>query len=522
MQVEERLKQDESYRKHDERRKTLKIAVLSLEHEKNQETVEETTEEAKKYYFEDEKSKELLTKIRKGERRDARLLKAVLERRAESFGMGHAERLAKLREFMGLAEDGTDASASSKSDAQVWEFYKNELKAGGGFANDFRKQRRGSYSIDEMLRYERYAARDKSMSNALTAAARQTVESKIADYTTSEGGTALKEKRKEERKGGHYDRYTALEAKLKSGAPDADMVQLYLSMGGGRGYVNSLLQGNLFLDVVTPEEIMRYEQVHNGKKGEIHNKRLEMLQGLDSNTKDEDVYEAYRQSVLEGHLVKQFADRIGIRQKIGFDETVKAEEIVTPQMIMNYEASRVAELTAKHREREESLRGENVTDESALSVYMEKGGGKGFFKANEENLMRKEEEIGASHNFEDILEYEQKRRDFYQKIKDELNEPLRRAAEAEKELKEQMEEMKKDQMKLQKYLGGAGVREAFASPAAFREFTDVSSGERVQDNVEKGQARVESIEAEAEAAQQKAKQLHERIANERLLEEDVS
>lgn len=521
-QVMERLKQDKSYSKHEERSQDLERAVLMLEYEQDQETVEKTTEEAKKKYFEEEKAKELFQLVKNGERRDARVLRAVLERRAENLGGGHAERLGKLREFMGLAEDGMDAVTSAKSDAQVWDFYKNDLKAGGGFAEYFRKQRGGSYSIDDMLRYEQYAAREKSMSNALTSAVSRTVEAKVADYTTSEGGAALKEKREKERKGGHYDRYMALKAKLESGASDADIVQLYLSMGGGNGYVESLLEEKMFLDVVTPEEIMRYEQTHSGKKGEVHKKRLEMLQGLDTDMRDEDVYEAYRQSVLEGHAVKQFADRAGIRQKIGFDETVKVEEIATPQMIMDFETSRVAELTAKHRSREESLSGEGVTDESALSVYEEMQGGKGFFKANEENLRKKEEEIGAAHNFEDILDYELSRRDFYQKIREELNEPLKRAEEAEKELKEQMREMEADRLKLQKYLGGAGVQEAFKKPEAFGNFVEESSGKRVQDNVANGEARVESIAAQAKEAQQKAEELQERIENERLLEEDVS
>lgn len=135
------------------------------------------------------------------------------------------------------------------------------------------------------------------------------------------------------------------------GASDAEIVELYLSLGGGKGYVEHLLKGQHFLDVVTPEEILRYEQTYGGKKGEQHRKRLEMLQGLSETMSEEQVYEAYQASVLENHAVKRFVGKVGISQSVGFDETVKAEEVITPQMIFDYENRRLAQLTEKHRER---------------------------------------------------------------------------------------------------------------------------------------------------------------------------
>lgn len=499
-------------KKHEQRRQKLEQAIGLLEDEQNQDIIAEKTEQAKKEYYSG--AKNFLKEVKSGKIKDAGLLKDVLERRMEDYGGVHADRLTKLREFMELEEGQSDAALSPRSDAQVWEYYKS-IGGGSGFADAFKKQRNGKYSIDDMLRYEQHEARENSKTNAVIAAVSRKVEAKVADYTTSEGGEGVEERRKKEKEGGHYDRYMALKAKWEAGASDAEIVELYLSMGGGNGYVEHLLKGQHFLDVVTPEEILRYEQTYKGKKGEQHRKRLEMLQGLDDTMSEEQVYEAYQASVLENHAMKQFAGKIGISQSLAFDETVKAEEIITPQMIFDYENRRLAQLTEKHREREGRLSGEDVTDENALAIYQSMGGGKGFFNENEEELEAKKEEIGGSHDFEDILEYEQVRSRFYQEIQDEINEPLERIAAARAQLQKQLEEARADQLKIQKYLGESGAKEAFTGPGAFRAFADASSGAEVQNNAAQAEASMERVTAEVEAAQQTVRQIQERIQNER-------
>lgn len=502
------IEADKDYKKHQERYQMLENKRLELKDEQNQETIEKETKKVKEAYF--STASEFFKKVKSGDRKDSRLLKAVLERKMEGYGGVHADRLTRLREFMGLASDSSDAGQSSKSDAQVWEYYKS-MGAGDAFAEDFAKRRNGSFSIDDMLRYEQHAARENSRTNALKAAAGRKARAKIADYTTKEGGAEVEEKEKKAKEGGHYERYTALKAKLESGASDQEMISFYLEIGGGKGYVKSLMKGDHFLDVVTPEEILGYEQTRNGKQGERHAKRLEMLAGLDDAMSDEDVYKKYQESVLEDHGAKEFASKVGMTQHLGFDGTVLAEEVVTPQMIFDYEKQRLTQLTQKHTLRIERLSSEDVTAENALSVYQAEGGGEGFFGANKEQIKEKTSEIGSSHDYQDILDYEQARIAYYQNIMDEINEPLKRIEDAQNQLQEQMDVMKAEQMKLQKYLSASASTEVFSSRSAFETFTEETTGSQVQSNVDNGEAQVDALVKTAEDAQQEAEQIRERM-----------
>lgn len=513
--TEAQIAADADYRKHQQRYRMLENKVLELQEEQNQETVEKETNAVREAYFKD--AKELLKEVKNGDRKDARLLKAVLERRTAGYGGEHADRLTKLREFMELDSDDSDAGKSSKSDAQVWEYYQS-IGAGKAFAEDFAKRRNGKFSgkfsIEDMLRYEQHAAREHSQTNIVKATVSRKVEAKIADYTTKEGGAALEEKKKKEKEGGHYDRYMALKAKLDSGVPDKDIVEYYLSIGGGGGYVKSPMKGRHFLDVVTPEEILGYEQTRNGRKGEHHAKRLEMLAGLDDGLSDEEVYKKYHASALEDSGGKKFAERVGLRQHSGFDATIKPEDVVTPQMIFDYEKKRVTELTDKHTTRVERLDSEDVTAENVLSVYRDAGGGRGFFGANREQLRAKTAEIGDSHNFQNILDYEQVRIEYYQKIMDEINEPLRRIEEAQAQLRRQIEEAQLEQRQIEKYLGASGKQAVFSSRTAFETFTEETTGAEIQDNVDKGQEKVDTLVKRAQQAKQEAEQIRkDRLAS---------
>ena len=509
--TEAQIAADADYKKHQQRYRMLENKVLELQEEQNHETVEKETKAVREAYFKD--AKELLKEVKNGDRKDARLLKAVLERRTAGYGGEHADRLTKLREFMELDSDDSDAGKSPKSDAQVWEYYQS-IGAGKAFAEDFAKRRNGRFSIEDMLRYEQRAAREHSQTNIVKATVSRKMEAKIADYTTKEGGAVLEEKKKKEKEGGHYDRYMALKAKLESGVPDKEIVEYYLSIGGGGGYVKSLMKGRHFLDVVTPEEILGYEQTRNGRKGEHHAKRLEMLAGLDDGLSDEEVYKKYHASALEDSGGKKFAERVGLRQRSGFDTTIKPEDVVTPQMIFDYEKKRVTELTDKHTTRVERLGSEDVTAENALSVYREAGGSRGFFDANKKQLKAKTAEIGDSHNFQNILDYEQVRIDYYQKIMDEINEPLRRIEEAQDQLRRQIEQAQQEQRQIEKYLGASGKQAVFSSRTAFETFTEETTGAEVQDNVDKGQEKVDTLVKRAKEAQQEAEQIRkDRLAS---------
>ncbi|MDE6516484.1 MAG: hypothetical protein K2L18_01355, partial [Acetatifactor sp.] len=427
----------------------------------------------------------------------------------------HADRRTKLREVMGLEKDSNDAGKSSKSDAQVWEYYKS-IGAGKAFADDYAKQKKGKYSINDMLRYEQHEARENSKTNFIKAAVSRKVEATIAEYTTSEGGEKLEEKRKQEKEGGHYDRYEALNAMLEKGESDQKIVEYYLNIGSGGGYVDSLRKGDHFLDVVTPDEILHYEQTRNGKNGEAHARRQKMLKSLDDDMSNEAVYAKYHEEVLKDNSVKQFLDKMGIKQNIKFDGTIDPEYVLTPQMIYDYEIKRVAQLTEKHTTRIEKLK--EADEENAYTVYRENGGEKGFMRAHKDQLKEKVSEIGDSHSYQNILDYDKKRSEFYQKILEEINEPLKRIEDAQKQLEKQITEAQENQQAIQKYLDPSGKNAAFSSSSAFEQFAEETSGTNAQGIVDNGQEKIEECIKDAEAAQAEAAQIMDEKM--KLLEEN--
>lgn len=510
--TDEQIREDRNYKQHHDNFEEINNKILELRKEQNEEIVEKETKETKESYFKE--STDFFKKVKKGDIEDNRLLKEVLEQKMEGYGSVHADRLAKLREFMGLKEGSSDAGKSSKSDAQVWEYYKS-IGAGGAFADDYAKQKKGTYSINDMLRFERHEARENSQTNVIKAAVSRKVEATIAEYTTSEGGEKLEEKRKKEKEGGHYDRYMALKEMLEKKESDEKIVEYYLSIGGGGGYVDSLRKGNRFLEVVTPEEILSYEQKRNGKFGEAHARRLNMLKGLDDDMSNEAVYAKYREEVLKDNSLKQFLDKVGIKQNIRFEGTIEPEDVLTPQMIYDYEVKRMAQVTEKHTTRIERLR--DADEENAYAVYKEAGGEQGFMRANREQLRDKVSENGNAHSFQNILDYDKMRSEYYQKVLEEINEPLKRIEDAQKQLEKQISEARENQKVIQKYLDASGKKEAFSDPSSFEKFTEETSGESKQNDVDGGKTRIEeSIKAGEEAQAEAARIMDEKM---KLLEE---
>lgn len=508
----EQIAKDEDYKQHQKNLQMLSNKILELRNEQDNEAAERETKETKESYF--KQSTDFLKKVKKGDIEDNRLLKKVLEQKMEGYGSVHADRLAKLREFMGLDKDESDAGKSSKSDAQVWEFYKS-IGAGEAFADDYAGKKKGAYSINDMLRFEQHQARENSQTNAVKAAVSRKAEATVAEYTTSEGGKEVEEKRKKEKEGGHYDRYMALKEKLDNNESDEKIVEFYLSIGGGGGYVDSLRKGEHFLDVVTPQEILNYEEKRNGKFGEAHARRLKMLEDLDGSMSNEAVYAKYREEVLKDNSVKQFLDKVGIKQNIGFAGTIKPEDVLTPQMIVDYEVKRMAQVTEKHTTRIEKLK--EADEKNAFAVYKEAGGEKGFMRANRRQLQDKVAETGDSHSFQNILDYDKMRSEYYQKILDEIDEPLKRIDDAQKQLEKQISEAQESQKMIRKYLNASGKKEAFSDPASFKEMAEQTTGESVQNNVANGQEKMEELIKDAQEAQMDAARIMDE--NAKLLEE---
>lgn len=452
-------------------------------------------DEKKKYfneYFTGEegmKDRELLMKrLTKGSALSSpELLRVVLERKLEEFGGAHKERAEKLRELM----DPKEGKNASITDAQVWEEYRN-MGAGRGFADAYAegKKKNKNYTIEEMLRYEQTEAREHSGKNAFKAFLQNSAEKKL-----KKNGEEEVEKKKELAKGGHYDRYNTLKEKLDGGASDREITELYIKLSnGGAGYVEFLMEDKLVFDVVTPKEILDYEENCSGKKGEKHDDRLEKLKELGETLSDEEFYDKYRKMVLEESVGREILDHVaGV--KIGFDDWVKAEDVLTPQILLKHEEQSRAEALRKHTDRLEMLRKDDVTDENALQKYKEAGGEKGFFDAKTVALGWTMTEMGSSADFQNILDYEDKRRKNYENALKELKKPLEKLEQEKQKLKEKLKQAKIDIDDAETLLAAYTDQNnpAYESKEKFGELVDVATGPESQKKAKEGTQRIAEI-----------------------------
>lgn len=440
------------------------------------------------------------------------LLRVVLERKLEEFGGSHKERAEKLRELI-KPKEGQPAA----TDAQVWEEYRN-MGGGRGFADYYVKEKGGNFTIDDMLRFERFEARAHSGKNAVKALVQDTVEEKV-----EKDGKEKVEKRKELAKGGHYERLNKLKAKLDGNAPDREIAELYIQLGGGAGYTKWLMSNDRFLESVTPQEILDYEQNWSGQKGKKHDDRLEKLKESGSGLSDEAFYNKYREMVLEESAGKNLLDKV-IGYETGFDESVKAEDVLTPQILLKHEKKVRDEAVKKHNDRLKRLREDDVTDENALEIYRQAGGGRGFFDHESVDLGRTQSVMGASADFQNILAYEKERLENYEKAREELVRPLEKIKESRTKLRQQLKQAKIDIFDVEEMWDKFHVpgNQAYKSNDGFRELVD-GTGPDIKAKADDGIAQVRNVsETFSQLEEHEFKQARNAQLELMLIEEDDS
>lgn len=455
---------------------------------------ESAIQDTKKSYFSDyfkgkegeKDKKKLIFLLTKGESLyTPELFRVVLERKLEEFGGSHKERVKKLREMMAPGEGG---EKSSVTDAQVWEEYR-DMGAGRGFADYYAKEKAGKFTIDDMLRYEQNEAREHSAKNAFKAFLQNSIEKKV-----KKDGEEEVKKKEELARGGHYDRYNTLKEMQEGGASDEEITKKYMELGGGDGYVKFLMEDDLYLELVTPQEILDYEQNCSGKKGQKHDDRMEKLKELSETLSDEEFYDKYREMVLKESDSKELLDHItGV--KTGFDASLNEEEVLTPKVLLRIEEQSRAEALKKHTDRLEMLKSDEVTDENALEKYRGAGGGKGFLDEKSMALWQVQNQQGSSADLQNILDYEKGRRENYEKALAELEKPLERLKKEQKQLREKLKQAKIDMDHVEELLKKhtEHTAPAYQTRESFAELVDVTTGAESQKNAESGVARTEEV-----------------------------
>lgn len=455
--------------------------------DKESELLQSKQEYFKKYLMDEdgklnEEGKSVLKWVSKGSRlMTPELREIMMERMMEGFEEVHKERCEKLREFMGLEEhDG--AEKSSKTDAQVWDYYRS-IGGGHGFADDYVRKKKGKYSIDEMLRYEEYEARAHSGKNGIkTLIEKRKIKAK-GDFLSKDGSEEqLKEFERLKAEGSHYERYLELKKAVDSGKTDREIVEIYRKLGGGDGYAEALTGGDmLILDVVTPQEILDYEAKWSGKKGAVHGERLEKMKGFDKELSDEKFYDEYRKMVLEESEYKQAADKITKGAvSIDFDRDVKVEDVLTPELILRYEERCRAEVTGKHQARLDRLQQKDVTDEDAWKIYSdEEGGGKGFFKEKASQLSLERSILGEKADYQSIIAYEDSRIQYYREAEREITGSLRKITEAQEKLGTQIRQAEEDMKHMETILNTYEKKPPYESGSTLRDFKEKTTGPEV-------------------------------------------
>lgn len=442
--------------------------------------------------------KDMMKRLYEDKGLDAAELKMVVyERYLEEYKDVHEERYNKLRDFMELkklekgetadkAEEEEQARRSSKTDTQVWNYYRS-LGAGRGFADDYAQKKKDGFDIDDMLRYEQSEARVHSGRNAFKVLIQRGVLKVEGEFLSQEGADEqLKEFDRQREEGNHYDRYCKLKEAVESKKSNKEIMEIYRGLGGGNGYAEYLTDKDMrILDEVTPQEILNYENTWKGEAGEVHKARLARIQELKKSLSPEEFYKEYRKMVLEESVYRRAWDKLtNGRSGIDFDESKNAEAALTPEIILQYEMKCRDDITRKHQDRLDHLQQADVTDEDALQVYTEEGGGKAFFREKSTELSLAKAMLGESADYDNILKYEDTRIKYYEKAKKEIEDAVKKIEEEQKAMSAKIEMAKTDMERVKRILDSFESKPIYSNPDAFTEFRKEALGPDIQEGVE--------------------------------------
>jgi hypothetical protein len=295
---------------------------------------------------------------------------------------------------------------------------------------------------------------------------------------------------------GHYRRYRKLVELNSEKKPAEEIFRVYRSIGGGDGYEKDLK--TRLANVITPKELMDYEQDHKGKAAEPHVKLLDMLNSIPEGTDPKEVAKKYHEMAqtvgggLSGMIVAKLHD-YGADFKSDFEKEKNTEELLTPERIMEYEQIRVTEKGAKHDDRIKELDTDEMTDDNILEAYRKMGAGKSFFKKNSDAIKSEAEKLNNNvMSYDEIINYETGRMNNYEKLLKAAQEPVQNMLDVKVGLQEQLAVMNDYKKVVEEYLGKGN--KVFENEDNLSKFSKETVGETAQNKVAKSDVVVEAEE----------------------------
>lgn len=472
------VKSQKKKAKHQERIDWLAARIKEISAIRDPEERELEIEKVKEAYYtggETEEGEGILTAFKKGKLKEPELMLQSMQDSVDGVDNVHKERLRQLRNFMGIpqpAEEGQamaveDTSASVRSDAEVWQFYKSigggsrfrEVWGGARIKND-------TASIDDLIRYETVEARKASRQSAAARGVKQ---------LKAEKGEA-REALRDALMGGHFDRYQMLLSLKEQGKSDDEIVEAYKNMGGGKKFEKNL-QANMFF-MVTPTEIFKYERERASELGAKHDARMGMIEGEWKDLSFEQLEKNYREMASEDGTGKKdrfnsLAHNWHMKKTVGYDSAVDPEKVITPKLILEYEEKRNKELTQGHSERLAMLNSPEVDDTNVWEKYKEAGGGKRFQRNQNKSITKAQKDFEQdSWGYDQIMAYERGRVAHYQAVLAKAKEPLQNLRDARAKLEASRQECEALYKETQTFTATEGLKKLLGKAGGFQAFAD--------------------------------------------------
>lgn len=372
---------------------------------------------------------ELIRQIKHQEINDAFVLHELWLKEYDQYYGSHKERANKMKKLQ----------AAGLNDMQIWDSYK-EMGAGKRFKKEWLKSYKiENISIDQMIQYEKRKLRRETRQGWIN--------QQMLKVKDEANGTLLA-------KGGHYQRLLSLmdwkDQEFKPGETkeehEKEMIRRYQEeLYGGGGY-EEFLEENKY-QLVTPEDILNYEAEKVREKGKKHFDRIDYIKTIkEAELSPEQMSEYLNMAMSDGESTKDrfnnVVSRIFPRYRTGYDKSLKAESVLTPQMIMEYENDQKAEISRKHDERIKLLENQEISDDELWEKYLQMNGGKRFARVNKDEISQESEVVKQNfYNYDNIIAYEKRRVDHYTTIRNSINEPIEKMRKKGEELQKKMEEL---------------------------------------------------------------------------------
>ena len=232
----------------------------------------------------------------------------------------------------------------------------------------------------------------------------------------------------------HLNRYSAIRDMADQGVGDAEVKKFYKEqLRAGNGYAEKAAEDrNVLTNEITPNLYLMYvddkgvvEMIES--RSPKHQRRIEKISQTGGSK--EEIAELIRWYVAEG--ATRFNEQL-------LERSLKSGKL-TPQMIMDYEKKKAEIGSTKHKARIDSVM-EAKDDEEARRIYenAENKGGAGFEAARFKDMDKRAEAIATARSgqqeYDRIIEYETKRRDFWKGVEDKIMKPIRDLEDRREEL----------------------------------------------------------------------------------------